>query len=82
MRATGSSLPGMESSLLICAPRCIHTIGMFLGSLRAVPMACRGCPLSPLLGQRVHFRHLPAFPENESHLLLFLAGAGGVLLFS
>ena len=72
----------LEPSLLFVPAVCIPTIGMFPGSLRAVPIACCGCPLSPLWDSMLTSDICPPPQKSENHLHLFLAGVGriGILL--
>lgn len=74
--------PELEPSLLFVPAICIPTIGMFPGSLRAVPMACCGCPLSPLWDSVLTWEICPPPQKSENYLHLFLASVGriGILL--
>lgn len=55
-------------------PNSVHTIGMFLGHLKAIPLGHFGCHLSLLLG---HMSNLYIYPpphdsENSQHLCLIV----------
>lgn len=71
-----------EPSLLFVPAICIPTIEMFLGSLRAVPMAVVAVPCHLLWDSVLTSNICPPPQESENHLHLFLAGVGriGILL--
>lgn len=56
----------------LCLPIPTHSVRLFLGLLKVMPLAWLGCYLSLPPGH--HFWHLPSSPNNENNLLLTAIG--------